>query len=111
MFLLRHIKKRPYKGNTYCEINQMYFRIAYFILMDFLFLMWNRIFHKMDMIHNLHFIFHNSILFLLLNFFIVQVVNSHDTAVYVLAPIKYASVYGCSDSIIVLGAVEKVRMF
>ena len=39
----------------------------------------------------------------------MQVVNCHDSAVYVLAPIKYASIYGCSDSIIVLGAVEKVR--
>ena len=39
----------------------------------------------------------------------LQVVNSHDSAVYVLAPIKYASVYRCSDSIIVLGPVEKVR--
>lgn len=38
----------------------------------------------------------------------VKVSNCHDSAVYVLAPMKYASVYGCSDSIIVLGAVEKV---
>lgn len=28
--------------------------------------------------------------------------------VYVLAPLKYASVFGCSDSIVVLGAVGKV---
>lgn len=38
----------------------------------------------------------------------VKVSNCHDSVVYILAPMKYASVYGCSDSIIVLGAVEKV---
>eukprot|EP00250_Pteridium_aquilinum_P010485 c19420_g1_i1 orf=970-2748(-) len=38
----------------------------------------------------------------------VKVSNCHDSVIYVLAPMKYASVYGCSDSIIVLGAVEKV---
>lgn len=38
----------------------------------------------------------------------VKVTNCHDSAVYILAPMKYASVYGCSDSIIILGAVEKV---
>ena len=39
----------------------------------------------------------------------MQIVNCHDAVVYILAPMKYASVYGCSDSIIILGAVEKVR--
>eukprot|EP00250_Pteridium_aquilinum_P001261 c11471_g2_i1 orf=210-1556(+) len=38
----------------------------------------------------------------------VKVTNCHDSAVYILAPMKYASVHGCSDSIIVLGPVEKV---
>lgn len=38
----------------------------------------------------------------------IKVSNCHDSAVYILAPMKFASVYGCSDSIIVLGAVEKV---
>ncbi|MCO5557226.1 hypothetical protein L7F22_010786 [Adiantum nelumboides] len=37
----------------------------------------------------------------------VKVSNCHDSVVYILAPMKYASIYGCSDSIIVLGAVEK----
>lgn len=31
--------------------------------------------------------------------------------VYVLAPLKYVSVFGCSDSIIVLGAVGKVNYY
>eukprot|EP00249_Psilotum_nudum_P023190 c28780_g1_i1 orf=642-2501(+) len=39
---------------------------------------------------------------------VVKVSNCHDCVVYVLAPLKYASVYGCSDSIVVLGAVGKV---
>jgi hypothetical protein len=34
--------------------------------------------------------------------------HCHDSVVYVLAPLKYVSVFGCSDSIIVLGAVGKV---
>lgn len=38
----------------------------------------------------------------------VKVSNCHDSVVYILAPLKYASVYGCSDSIVVLGAVGKV---
>ena len=38
-----------------------------------------------------------------------QVLHCHDSVVYVLAPLKYVSVVGCSDSIIVLGAVGKVR--
>ncbi len=35
--------------------------------------------------------------------------HCHDSAVYVLAPLKYVSVVGCSDSIVVLGAVGKVN--
>ncbi|KAH7425639.1 hypothetical protein KP509_11G063700 [Ceratopteris richardii] len=38
----------------------------------------------------------------------VKISNCHDSVVYILAPMKYASIYGCSDSIIVLGAAEKV---
>lgn len=37
----------------------------------------------------------------------VKVSHCHDSVVYVLAPLKYVSVFGCSDSIIVLGAVGK----
>ncbi|KAJ7563925.1 hypothetical protein O6H91_03G130600 [Diphasiastrum complanatum] len=37
----------------------------------------------------------------------LKVSNCHDTAIYVLAPFKYASVVGCSDSIIILGPVGK----
>ncbi|CAM6097928.1 unnamed protein product [Calypogeia fissa] len=37
----------------------------------------------------------------------VKVTQCHDSVVYVLGPMKYASVYGCSDSIVVLGAVGK----
>ncbi|XP_024393764.1 uncharacterized protein [Physcomitrium patens] len=37
----------------------------------------------------------------------VKVSHCHDAVVYVLAPLKYVSVFGCSDSIIVLGAVGK----
>ncbi|KAJ7568059.1 hypothetical protein O6H91_01G017200 [Diphasiastrum complanatum] len=37
----------------------------------------------------------------------LKVSNCHDTSIYVLAPFKYASVFGCSDSIIVLGPVGK----
>ncbi|XP_024516205.1 TBCC domain-containing protein 1 [Selaginella moellendorffii] len=37
----------------------------------------------------------------------LKVSNCHDAVVYVLAPTKYASVFGCSDSIVVLGAVGK----
>lgn len=39
---------------------------------------------------------------------LLQVSHCHDSVVYVLAPLKYVSVFGCSDSIIVLGAVGKV---
>ncbi|PON52253.1 Protein XRP [Parasponia andersonii] len=37
----------------------------------------------------------------------VKVLNCHDTVIYVLAPLKYATVYGCSDATVVLGAVGK----
>lgn len=37
-----------------------------------------------------------------------QVVNCHESVLYILAPLKYATVYGCSDATIVLGAVGKV---
>lgn len=39
---------------------------------------------------------------------LLQVSHCHDSVVYILAPLKYVSVFGCSDSIIVLGAVGKV---
>ncbi|XP_062218462.1 uncharacterized protein LOC133918554 isoform X1 [Phragmites australis] len=38
----------------------------------------------------------------------VKVLNCHDSVIYILAPLKYATVYGCSDSTVVLGAVGKV---
>ncbi|XP_071721703.1 uncharacterized protein [Rutidosis leptorrhynchoides] len=37
----------------------------------------------------------------------VKVLNCHDSVIYVLAPLRYATVYGCSDTTIVLGAVGK----
>ncbi|KAJ0258352.1 TBCC domain-containing protein 1 [Hirschfeldia incana] len=37
----------------------------------------------------------------------VKVANCHDSVIYLLAPLRYATVYGCSDSTIVLGAVGK----
>ncbi|XP_073034906.1 uncharacterized protein [Primulina eburnea] len=37
----------------------------------------------------------------------VKVVNCHESAIYILAPLKYATVYGCSDATIVLGAIGK----
>lgn len=41
----------------------------------------------------------------------VQVVNCHESVIYILAPLKYATVYGCSDATIVIGAVGKVLMW
>ncbi|XP_024317362.1 TBCC domain-containing protein 1 isoform X3 [Brachypodium distachyon] len=38
----------------------------------------------------------------------VKVLNCHDSVIYILAPLKYATVYGCSDTTVVLGAVGKV---
>ena len=40
----------------------------------------------------------------------LQVSHCHDSVVYILAPLKYVSMFGCSDSIIVLGAVGKVSI-
>ncbi|XP_051138756.1 uncharacterized protein LOC127256674 [Andrographis paniculata] len=37
----------------------------------------------------------------------IKVVNCHESVIYILAPLKYATVYGCSDATIVLGAVGK----
>ncbi|CAN4109269.1 unnamed protein product [Withania somnifera] len=37
----------------------------------------------------------------------VKVINCHESVIYILAPLKYATVYGCSDATIVLGAVGK----
>ncbi|CAK9159327.1 unnamed protein product [Ilex paraguariensis] len=37
----------------------------------------------------------------------VKVVNCHESVIYILAPLKYATVYGCSDATIVLGAIGK----
>ncbi|PIA48544.1 hypothetical protein AQUCO_01400853v1 [Aquilegia coerulea] len=38
----------------------------------------------------------------------VKVLNCHDSVIYILAPLRYATLYGCSDATIVLGAVGKV---
>ncbi|KAK3156263.1 hypothetical protein QOZ80_2AG0104930 [Eleusine coracana subsp. coracana] len=38
----------------------------------------------------------------------VKILNCHDSVIYILAPVKYATVYGCSDATVVLGAVGKV---
>ncbi|XP_054802821.1 uncharacterized protein LOC129306320 isoform X2 [Prosopis cineraria] len=37
----------------------------------------------------------------------VKVLNCHESTIYILAPLRYATVYGCSDATIVLGAVGK----
>ncbi|KAJ0743024.1 putative TBCC domain-containing protein [Helianthus annuus] len=42
-----------------------------------------------------------------LNTSFVKVINCHESVIYLLAPLKYATVYGCSDATIVLGAVGK----
>jgi hypothetical protein len=41
----------------------------------------------------------------------LQVLNCQESTIYVLAPLRYAIVYGCSDATIVLGAVGKVNGF
>ncbi|CAA3015094.1 TBCC domain-containing 1-like [Olea europaea subsp. europaea] len=41
----------------------------------------------------------------------VKVVNCHESVIYILAPLRYATVYGCSDATIVLGAVGKVAPY
>lgn len=37
----------------------------------------------------------------------VKVVNCHESIIYILAPLRYATIYGCSDATIVLGAIGK----
>ncbi|XAR68571.1 hypothetical protein NMG60_11003747 [Bertholletia excelsa] len=37
----------------------------------------------------------------------VKVVNCHDSVIYILAPLRYATIYGCSEVTIVVGAVGK----
>ncbi|KAK9671557.1 hypothetical protein RND81_12G038800 [Saponaria officinalis] len=37
----------------------------------------------------------------------LKVLNCHESVIYVLAPLKYATIYGCSDTTIVIGAVGK----
>lgn len=37
----------------------------------------------------------------------VKVINCHDSVIYILAPLKYVTIYGCSDATIVLGAIGK----
>ncbi|GMH18727.1 hypothetical protein Nepgr_020568 [Nepenthes gracilis] len=37
----------------------------------------------------------------------MKVVNCHDSVIYILAPLRYATVYGCSDATVILGAVGK----
>ncbi|KAI7997541.1 TBCC domain-containing protein 1 [Camellia lanceoleosa] len=37
----------------------------------------------------------------------VKVINCHESVIYILAPLRYATIYGCSDTTIVLGAVGK----
>ncbi|KAL8036875.1 hypothetical protein ABFX02_11G005000 [Erythranthe guttata] len=37
----------------------------------------------------------------------VKVVNCHESVIYILAPLRYATIYGCSDATIVIGAVGK----
>ncbi|KAK8926020.1 hypothetical protein KSP39_PZI017993 [Platanthera zijinensis] len=38
---------------------------------------------------------------------LLKVLNCHDSMIYILAPLSYATVYGCSDATIVIGAVGK----
>ncbi|KAB2066081.1 hypothetical protein ES319_A09G134700v1 [Gossypium barbadense] len=37
----------------------------------------------------------------------LKVINCHDSVIYLLVPLRYATIYGCSDATIVLGAVGK----
>lgn len=46
--------------------------------------------------------------YFLLLVYLFQVVNCHESVIYILAPLRYATVYGCSDATVVLGAVGKV---
>ncbi|KAL5976031.1 hypothetical protein ACLOJK_020361 [Asimina triloba] len=36
-----------------------------------------------------------------------SVINCHDSVIYILAPLRHATLYGCSDATIVLGAIGK----
>jgi len=38
---------------------------------------------------------------------VIRVSHCHDAVVYVLAPLRYASIFGCTDCIVVLGATGK----
>ncbi|KAG2571622.1 hypothetical protein PVAP13_7KG108600 [Panicum virgatum] len=38
----------------------------------------------------------------------IKVLNCHDSVIYIFAPLKFATVYGCSDTTVVLGAIGKV---
>lgn len=42
-------------------------------------------------------------------YYFLQIINCHESVIYLLAPLRYATIYGCSDATIVLGAVGKVR--
>ncbi|XP_071737524.1 uncharacterized protein [Rutidosis leptorrhynchoides] len=42
-----------------------------------------------------------------LNSSFVKVINCHESVIYLLAPMKYVTIYGCSDATIVLGPVGK----
>ncbi|ONK79035.1 uncharacterized protein A4U43_C01F2200 [Asparagus officinalis] len=37
----------------------------------------------------------------------VKVLNCHDSVIYILAPLRFSLVYGCSDTTIILGAIGK----
>ncbi|XP_059646361.1 uncharacterized protein LOC132292625 isoform X1 [Cornus florida] len=37
----------------------------------------------------------------------MKVLNCHECVIYILAPLRYATIYGCSDATIVIGAVGK----
>lgn len=37
----------------------------------------------------------------------IKVINCHESVIYILAPLSYATVYGCSDATVILGAVGK----
>ncbi|KAG9133763.1 hypothetical protein Leryth_018457, partial [Lithospermum erythrorhizon] len=37
----------------------------------------------------------------------LKILNCHESVIYILAPLKYATIYGCSDATIVIGAVGK----
>ncbi|RZC77431.1 hypothetical protein C5167_001597 [Papaver somniferum] len=37
----------------------------------------------------------------------IKVLNCHDSVIYILAPLQYATVYGCSDATVILGAIGK----